>query len=565
MTNNIFHRKSISDVLHYTKEDGEKVNLNRSLSVVDLVALSIAAIIGAGIFSTVGNAAFFGGPAVSLLFVFTAVACGLSALCYAHFASSIPVSGSAYTYSYVVFGEIIAWIIGWALIMEYAVGNIVVAISWSDYFVGFLSGFGIHIPDYLSIDYLTAMRSHTEASALLAQGKEFSELTFVLQKSYHAVENAPQIFGFHILANVPAFCIVFLITALVFIGIQQTKVASNILVVLKIVILLLVIIVGAFYVNPENWSPFAPNGVSGVFKGVAAVFFAYIGFDAISTTAEECKNPQRDIPRAMFWSLLIVAIIYVLVSLVLTGLVKYEYLSVGDPLSYAFSKFGLHYFSGVIAIGAVIAMAGVLLVFQTGQPRIWMSMSRDGLLPKKFSALHPKFRTPYFATIIVGLLVGLPSLFMNITEVTDLTAIGTLFIFTVVSAGVLFMPETINKTKKYFKIPFVNSKFFLLPLWIIVIVIIFVFINQDAATFSLNYFLTLNTPDLIYIMSAVIFSGFAMSKNWSLIPVLGVLVNFYLMTRLEGQTWGRFAIWLAIGVVLYFAYGYWKAGRRTIK
>ena len=371
-------------------------NLTRTLGFRDLTAMGIAAIIGAGIFSTIGNASFNGGPAVVTLFIFTAIACGFSALCYAQFAASIPISGSAYTYSYASFGELVAWIIGWDLIMEYAVGNIAVAISWSDYFTGLLGGLGVHFPEFFSTDYLTASRGFHVALEQINQGIPLQTLSKSIQEAYTAWSSAPEIFGVKLIADLPAFSIVVFITYLVYVGIQETKIAGNIMVLLKLAILFVIIGVGAFYVNTDNWSPFAPNGLGGVLKGVSGVFFAYIGFDAISTTAEECKNPQKDLPKAMIYALVICTILYILISLILTGMVSYTELGVGDPLAYVFDKLHLTKLSGIISISAVIAMASVLLVFQVGQPRIWMSMSRDGLLPPKFSKLHKKYKTPAF-------------------------------------------------------------------------------------------------------------------------------------------------------------------------
>ena len=410
----LFRKKSISHILKdaYNRE-GEQSELKKSLNVFDLTALGIAAVIGAGIFSTIGNAAASGGPAVSLLFLFTAMACAFSALCYAQFASIIPISGSAYTYAYASFGELIAWIIGWDLIMEYAIGNIAVAISWSDYFTGFLGGIGLHVPAYMGIDYLSAARGYHQATLDMIRGVSLANLPDTLKEAYMAWQSAPVIGGIRIIADIPAFSIVVFITVLVYIGIYETKVASNTMVLLKVGILLMIITVGAFYVDPKNWHPFAPHGVAGVLKGVSGVFFAYIGFDAISTTAEECRNPRRDLPRAIILALIITTVLYILISLVLTGMVHSSDLGVGDPLAYAFQKLHLTKLSGVIAISAVIAMASVLLVFQVGQPRIWMSMSRDGLLPPSFSKIHPRFKTPYFSTIMTGILVAIPSLFMN--------------------------------------------------------------------------------------------------------------------------------------------------------
>ena len=339
---NLFRRKSIADILRHADDEshvGHK--LKRNLSLLDITAFGIAAIVGAGIFSTIGNAAANGGPAVSVLFIFTAIACGFSGLCYARFASAIPISGSAYTYAYASFGELIAWIIGWDLIMEYAVGNIAVAISWSDYFTGLCNGMGLHIPTYFSTDYLSASRGYTAVVEQLHAGTALSQVSASLQEAYSAWIQAPEIFGIRIIADIPAFGIVVFITALVYIGIRESKIASNLMVLLKVVILLLIVAVGAFYVSPHNWSPFAPNGITGVLKGVSGVFFAYIGFDAISTTAEECKRPQRDLPRAILLSLLISTVLYVMISLVLTGMAPSKELAVGDPLAFVFHRLNL--------------------------------------------------------------------------------------------------------------------------------------------------------------------------------------------------------------------------------
>ena len=569
--NNLFRRKSIDMILeHASGLNKDHGGLKRNLNVRDLTALGIAAIIGAGIFSTIGNAAANGGPAVSLLFVFTAIACGFSAMCYAQFASNIPISGSAYTYAYVSFGELIAWIIGWDLIMEYAVGNIAVAISWSDYFTGFLHGIGINIPAFMTTDFVSAARGFKVASESLLHGSTFNQLSGALQEAYLAWTNAPQIGGMRIIADIPAFSIVVFITYLVYKGIYETKVASNTMVILKVAILLLVIGVGSFYVNPANWSPFAPNGFGGVLKGVAGVFFAYIGFDAISTTAEECKNPQKDLPRAMIYALIITTVLYIIISLVLTGMISYKELGVGDPLAYAFEKLHLTKLSGVIAISAVIAMASVLLVFQVGQPRIWMSMSRDGLLPKRFSKLHPKYKTPAFSTIITGVMVAVPSLFLNLTEVTDLTSIGTLFAFVLVSGGVLIMDNNKNDNgtrKGGFKVPYYNSRYILPPIWIVVLFFLFYlnwegvynFFNFNGDNYIKEGFWNVfkhQIPLFLFIIIAFIITFAAIIKQYSIIPVLGLLTNLYLMTELGITNWLRFIIWLVIGLSLYFVYGF---------
>jgi amino acid transporter len=529
---------------------------------VDLTALGIAAVIGAGIFSTIGTAASHGGPAVSLLFVFTAIACAFSAMCYARFASVIPISGSAYTYAYASFGELIAWIIGWDLIMEYAIGNIAVAISWSDYFAGLMNGLGIDLPAYLLVDNLTAARGYQAAVAELAQGISFDDLAFSIREAYAAWTNAPMLGNIRLIADIPAFGIVLLISALVFIGIYETKVAGNAMVLLKIVILLVVISVGSFYVDPENWDPFAPNGITGVLRGVSGVFFAYIGFDAISTTAEECRNPRRDLPRSIILTLIITTILYVAISLVLTGMVHYSELAVGDPLAYAFEKLHLSKLSGIIAVSAVIAMAGVLLVFQVGQPRIWMSMSRDGLLPKAFGRIHKRFRTPWFATVMACILVAVPSLFMNLTEVTDLCSIGTLFAFVLVSGGVLVLDERLKgqietSDNKGFRIPYLNSRYFLPLVWAGTGILIWYsypsFIQHPAS--SIQHLSTHSIPLAIFIIIALVITFFSIRNQWSLIPVLGLLTNLYLMAQLGITNWIRFAGWLAIGLVIYFTFG----------
>ena len=550
----------MDDILHQLA-DQKNSGMKRSLSLRDLTAMGIAAIIGAGIFSTIGTAAVNGGPAVSLLFVFTAIACGFSAMCYAEFASRVPVSGSAYTYAYASFGELIAWIIGWDLIMEYAVGNIAVAISWSGYFVGLMSGLGVYIPEWLCLDFVSARTGFKEVTVLLQQGVPFAEINHHLQNAYLAWSKAPDFLGTKLVLDIPAFVIVVLVTILVYVGINETKRANNIMVLIKVAILLAFIGVGMFYVNPENWSPFAPNGFSGVMKGVAGVFFAYIGFDAISTTAEECKNPQRDLPRSMILALLITTVLYVLISLVLTGMVHFTELGVSDPLAFVFERVGLSRFSGVIAFSAIVAMTGVLLVFQIGQPRIWMSMSRDGLLPPKFSKLHKKYRTPAFATIITGVLVAVPTLFMNLEEVTDLTSIGTLFAFTLVSGGILIMGrDELKPGQKGYRIPYINSRYFLPILWALVAVGAY-FLDKESflSIFSLHYYISdfwHKIPYIVFIISIFPITYFALKRQWSLIPVIGLLVNFYLMTELGTTNWLRFLIWLAIGLVLYFVYGY---------
>lgn len=487
--NNLFRKKSVQDILKQVEKEGEgdgHGSLGKHLGVRDLAAFGIAAIIGAGIFSTIGKASADGGPAVIFLFIFTAIACGFAAFAYAEFASMVPVSGSAYTYSYVAFGELIAWIIGWALIMEYGIGNITVAISWSDYFTGLLESGGIHLPQWIQMDYLTASNGFEHATALMQSGKTFENLDAATQAAYTAWTTSPSIGSLHLIADLPALMIIILITALVYRGMKESRNASNLMVVIKLCIILLVIAVGIFYVDTDNWSPFAPNGISGILKGVSAVFFAYIGFDAISTTAEECKNPQRDLPRGMMWAIIICTILYAIIALVLTGMVSYSELNVGDPLAFVFQKLDLKWMSGIIAVSAVVAMASVLLVFQMGQPRIWMSMSRDGLLPKRFSKIHPKYKTPSFSTIVVGFIVAVPALFMNLTVVTDLCSIGTLFAFVLVCAGVLVLQNKTDIPRGKFRTPYINAKFIMPALLILSIVLSFTYNKEATMAFIKN-------------------------------------------------------------------------------
>lgn len=483
----LFRKKKVQDILDQVESnEHSQHSLGRYLTVKDLAAFGIAAIIGAGIFSTIGKASSDGGPAVIFLFLFTALACGFAAFAYAEFASMVPVSGSAYTYSYVAFGEIIAWMIGWALIMEYAIGNVTVAISWSDYFTGLLFSGGIHLPQWIQMDYLTASNGYHEAVALMQGGKTFENLNAGLQAAYTAYTTSPTIGSLHLVADLPALLIIILITALVYRGMKESRNASNLMVVVKLCIILLVIAVGVFYVDTANWDPFAPNGASGVLKGVSAVFFAYIGFDAISTTAEECKNPQRDLPRGMMWAIIICTVLYILIALVLTGMVNYKELSVGDPLAFVFERLDLKWMSGIIAVSAVIAMASVLLVFQMGQPRIWMSMSRDGLLPKRFSKVHPKFKTPSYATIVTGFVVAIPALFLNLTIVTDLCSIGTLFAFVLVCAGVLVLQNKPNIPRGKFKTPYVNAKYIMPVALVIGLIISFTYNKENTMAFLTN-------------------------------------------------------------------------------
>ncbi len=585
MSTSLFRTKSIAQIQadaaaglsDHSQESLQPGTLRRTLSVFDLTLMGIAAIIGAGIFAMVGKASFNGGPAVSLLFVFTAFACGFSALCYAEFASRIPVAGSAYTYAYASMGEFIAWIIGWDLIVEYAIGNIAVAISWSDYFTGLLKGYGIEIPLHFTMDFLTAKRGFAAVQDAMASGATVDVLTRACEAKdavvscgqidgYTAWANAPKLGSLPIVADLPALLITLVITALVFIGIRESKFASNIMTVLKVGIILLVIFLGLNYVNPSNWSPFAPNGVEGVLKGVSAVFFAYIGFDALSTTAEECRNPRRDLPLAMIFSLVICTILYIAIALVLTGMVSYTKLDVGDPLAFVFGPEGanLPWVAGIIAVSAVIALATVFLVFQIGQPRLWMAMSRDGLLPKIFSSIHPRFHTPWFATIITGIVVAIPALFMNLTEVTDLASIGTLFAFVVVCAGVLFKDKEFRESGTRY-VPYINSRI-LLPVLLMLVLAVIYYFNPGF----LGDFFTLTPaegestfgafshkiPMIFFIIVAGVLLVLSVAKKLSLIPIIGLLSCLYLMTELGVTNWLRFGLWLLAGLVIYALYGY---------
>lgn len=576
MPNNpLFRKKTLqqiqSDIENGFGDSEHSHSLVRALGVFDLTMLGIAAVVGAGIFSTIGNAAYTGGPAVSLLFVFTAIACGFSVLCYAEFASLIPISGSAYTYAYAAFGELFAWVIGWGLIMEYVVGNIVVAISWSDYFTGLLAGYGIRIPDYLCMDYFTASEAAAKVEAELAKGATLEQLKANLDfasalDGYRAWVSAPTIGNWKLICDLPAFLINAVITTIVYVGIKESRTTTNIMVFLKVGVVLLVIVLGAFYINPDNWSPFAPNGLSGVMQGVSAVFFAYIGFDAISTTAEECKDAQRDLPRGMIYALLICTLLYIAVALVLTGMSNHKLLNVGDPLAFVFGPEGanLQWVSGIVAFSAVIAMASVMLVFQLGQPRIWMAMSRDGLLPKRFAKIHPRFKTPSFSTIVTGVLVGIPSLFANMTVVTDLTSIGTLFAFLLVSGGVMVIEKTEPLTQRKFKIPYINGKYWV-PLLVTAIWGSVALFNWQGfqAFFTLGQTgeplwqeLGHRVPLTVYALGTLALAYYCYTREFSLIPALAVLSVGYLMTELGAANWIRFAVWIVLGLGVYFFYGY---------
>lgn len=554
----IFRKKSIDKIVQDAAaglSDGHSIGgLKKVLGVRDLTFMGIAAVVGAGIFSTIGTAAFHGGPGISLLFVITAITCGFSALCYAEFASRVPIAGSAYTYAYVTFGELVAWIIGWALILEYSIGNIVVAISWSGYFVNLLEGFHIYLPGWLATNVEQAQQGYEEALKHLAAGGTQETFSKLARIGYDAINNAPMIGSWKVILNIPAFVIVVLITLLVYRGITESKKTTNAMVVFKIIIIIFVIVLGSFYVDTSNWTPFMPNGFTGVLAGVSAVFYAYIGFDAISTTAEECKDPQRDLPKGMIYSLLICTVLYILIALVLTGMVNYSLLKVDDPLAFVFEKIGMHKIGYLISISAVVATTSVLLVFQLGQPRIWMSMSRDGLLPKKFSKVHSKFGTPGFATIITGVFVGVPSLFMSISRMTDLTSIGTLFAFVLVCFGVLVLPKlSPDIKKKAFQLPYINGQF-IIPL----LAAIFIYFGLDRIS---NAFAALATEGyqeflyLIFVFVLIIVAVLSFIRKYSVIPVVGAMCCMYLMIEIPPVSWVWFFVWMTIGLVFYTFYG----------
>jgi len=536
--NNLFRRKSVAAI---TDDEGHGEGLHRVLTVRDLTFFGIAAIIGAGSFSSIGSACFSGGPAVVFLFIICAVACGFTAMCYADFATRVPASGSAYTYAYVSFGELAAWIIGWALLMEYSIGNIYVAFSWSGYFVNLIESVGLHIPAWLTNNYSDAHQAFNDG---------------LTGKLSNAWTTAPIIAGVRFIVDLPAIMINILVTWLVYVGTKESRNASNVMVIIKLAIILLVIIVGASYVDIDNWTPFMPNQFSGVMAGVSGVFFAYIGFDAVSTLAEESKNPQRDLPRGMIYSLIICTVVFIILALVLTGMVSYTALNVSDPLAEVFALKGIKWMLFIVSIAAVVAMTSVILVFQMGQPRIWMAMSRDGLLPKKFAEIHPKYKTPGFSTIITGLVVGIPIFFVTPKFVLDFTSIGTLFAFVLVCAGVLILPRNMDaKEKGKFKMPYVNSKYIVPSITIVSLLVIF----YNHASLILNEDGSYNFPMIVFYLVWITIAIFSYIKNFSLIPVLGLLSCCYLLTGMGWTNWIMFGVWLVIGLVVYFLYGYKKS------
>ena len=497
MPHRFLRRKSVAASVDESVDPTRR--LHRALGPVQLTLLGIGAVVGAGIFSTVGTAAAGGashvgaGPAIIISLVLAAAACAFSGLCYAEFAALVPVSGSAYTYAYLTLGELAAWIIGWDLILEYAVGNVAVAISWSGYFQELLRGIGLHWPSWLGTDFRTAWQGWNE---VIRAGADLSSIDPAVSEAAKAWREAPRLGGVPLLFNLPAAGIVLALTWILYRGIKESARFNSAMVVVKLVILAFFLVVGACYVRPENWHPFAPHGWKGITGAAALIFFAYIGFDAISTTAEETKRPQRDVPIGILASLVICTILYIAVALVLTGMVKADKLGTAEPLATAFSSLGLNWAVGIISIGALVATTSVLFVFQLGQPRIFFSMARDGLLPEWAARVHPRFRTPHVTTWLTGLVVAALAGVMNINEVVELCNVGTLFAFVVVGAGVLVLRRLEPDRPRPFRTPWVP--------WV---------------------------------------------------PLLAIGSCAWLMMELPAVTWIRFFLWLVAGLVIYLRYG----------
>jgi APA family basic amino acid/polyamine antiporter len=487
----IFRTKNLDDILAALGD--ETRSLKRSLGPLNVTLLGIGAIIGAGIFATVGTAAAGdasrpgAGPSLMLSFCITAVVCAFTALCYAEMAAMVPISGSAYTYSYATMGELVAWIIGWDLILEYAIGNVAVAISWANYFRSFMhDAFGVDIPQWLSTDFRTA------------------------RKIPGLIESAPHVFGLPIVFNLLALGIVALITIVLVWGIKESAEFNAVMVGVKILVLLFFIGIAFYFVKPanmsKNWHPFQPTGWGGTLAGAAVVFFAYIGFDAVSTVAEETKNPARDLPIGIIASLIICTIFYVVVAAVFTGLIPYNELvrrlatEQAEPLTMALGHVApdARWASAIVSFGSVVAHTAVLLVFQLGQPRIFFSIARDGLLPPVFAKVHPRFKTPHVTTILTGVVVGAFAAVMSIDEMVDLTNIGTLFAFVLVCVGITILRYKDPGRHRPFKVPF---------------------------------------------------------GAW-LLPTAGALSCLFLMYYLPPTSWWRFVAWLMIGLSIYLSYGY---------
>jgi APA family basic amino acid/polyamine antiporter len=496
----ILRRKSVDRLVD---EATHHSGLKRVLGKWELTLLGIGALIGAGIFTSVGTAIAGSpdrpgaGPALLISLVVVTAACTLAAMAYAEFAAMIPAAGSAYTYSYATLGELVAWIIGWDLIIEYAIGNVAVAIAWSGYFDALLRGMGLDLPAWLVTDFRTAHQAAAQVAAAVAEATDPATLGAAVNLAAEAVRTAPVVLGLPLIFNLPAVAIVVLITVILVIGIRESAWVNNIMVVIKVGVVLLFLAVGAFYVAPENLTPFAPNGYRGILAGGAVIFFAYIGFDAVSTAAEETRNPQKDLPFGILASLVICTVLYAAIALVLTGIMPWDQLGVADPLAAALQAIGADWFAGLVALGAVVSMTSVLLVFQLGQPRIFFSMARDGLLPPWAAKVHPRFRTPHVTTIITGVLVAVPALFFNINEMVELTNIGTLFAFLLVSLGIIVLRRIDPQRPRPFRMPLVP--------WF---------------------------------------------------PLACMAICLLLMFSLPMKTWILFGTWMAAGLVLYASYGH---------
>jgi APA family basic amino acid/polyamine antiporter len=494
-----FRRKSLDQLVGETTDPQHQ--LRRVLGPVQLTMLGVGAIVGAGIFSTVGTAAAGGGehlgagPALVISFLIVAVACGFAALCYSEFAAMVPVSGSAYTYAYGTLGELAAWLIGWDLILEYGISNAAVAVSWSAYFQTLLAAFNVHVPAWLGTDFRSAFQAAAQLASAQAAHLDLSKLDPGVLRDAHALQQAPHLLGLPIVFNLPAFAIVALITWVVLIGIRETAGLNTGLVIIKLVIIVFFLGLGAMYIRPENWTPFAPHGFKGISSAAAIIFFAYIGFDAVSTAAEETRNPQRDMPIGILASLLICTVLYVAVAIVLTGMAKWDTLGNAEPLASVFSSLGMKWTASIIALGAVVATASALVPYQAGQPRIFFAMGRDGLLPAWAAKVHPRYRTPHVTTIITGIVVAICSSVANINELVELTNIGTLFAFVLVAAGIIFLRRKEPDRPRPFRTPLVP--------WV---------------------------------------------------PLGAIGTCAYLMTELPKVTWIRFFLWMVAGLLIYFLY-----------
>ena len=515
---NLLATKPLSLLMEEARETGEH-SLKRTLGVFQLTALGVGAIIGAGIFVMVGLGAQYAGPGLTMSFVLSGLGCAFAGLCYAEFAAMIPLAGSAYTYAYATLGELLAWIIGWDLTLEYAMGASTVSSGWSNHFIELLNIFHIKMPLWLAYDHWTALK--TAENIVARQIAQASDPTLVsgsqafldkvtalvaaqppdlLQRS-HELLGAPHLFGMEIGFNLPAFIIALVITTILVIGIKESARFNTAIVVIKVSVVLFVIALGARYINTSNWGTdwhaYAPNGFAGIGAGAAYIFFAYIGFDAVSTTAQEAKNPQRDLPIGMIASLAICTVLYIAVAGVLTGMVHWQQINIEAPVARAFLDRGLNTASHIITLGALAGLTSVMLVMLLGQTRVLYSMANDGLLPKKFfAAVHPKFRTPWKNTIVVGLLAAIVGSVTPIDDIGKMVNIGTLLAFVIVSISVMVLRRTNPSQPRPFRTPWVP-----------------------------------------------------------LVPILGVISNGYMMYKLGWVNWARLIIWLVIGLVVYFTYG----------